>query len=77
MIIRKVTKSNIEETIRKMTNAANELFSYGLKNSSRKLFLLIDDICEKAEVPISNEAVSLNIALDEHFGYDVLSERRL
>jgi hypothetical protein len=65
----------IEETIFKMTESANELFSYGEFGSSKRLFLLIDKICENNEVPMPDEAVSLNIALDEHFGRDILKDR--
>ncbi len=65
----------IEETIFKMTESANELFSYGYEGSAKRLFCIIDDLCEISEVPMPDEAVSLNIALDEHFGRDILKDR--
>jgi len=67
----------IEDTIFKMTEAACELFSLGEFGTSKRLFQLIDDACENNEMPIPDEAVSLNVELDEHFGCDVLQERRL
>lgn len=75
--IKKVNKPNIEETIDKMTESANELFNYDEFGSSKRLFKLIDWICETNEVPIPDEAISLNIALDEHFGCNVLKERMI
>ena len=67
----------IEDIIEKMTEAACELYSYGEFGTSKRLFQLIDEACENNEVPIPDEAVHLNIDLDEHFGYDVLSEIRI
>jgi len=65
----------IEETVFKMTESANELFSYGEFGSSKDLLQLIDLVCENNEVPFPDEAVALNIALDDKLGYAVLPIR--
>lgn len=57
-----------------MIEAANELYSYGEFGTSKRLVQLIDDACENNEIPMPDKVVELCVALDEHFGYEVLSE---
>ena len=70
---RELMKPRVSETIFKLVESANELYSYGEFGSAKRVFLLIDQICENNEISMPDEGVSLNIELDSHFGYDILS----
>lgn len=61
-----------EETIFKMTESANELFSYGNYDEAVLLLQMIDRLCNHYTLDMPDEAVSLNVDLDEKFGCDVL-----
>ena len=61
----------IEETIFKMMESANELYALHHYTDSAILFRLIDRLCDKNGVEMPDEAVSLNVALDETLGTDV------
>jgi len=62
----------IEETIFKMTESANELYSYGEYAEAILVLQSIDRLCDSNPVDMPDEAVSLNIELDEKFNTDVL-----
>ena len=62
----------IEETIFKMTESANELYSYGENKEAIRLLQSIDRLCDANSVDMPDEAVSLNVHLDEKFDTDVL-----
>lgn len=69
----------IEKTTFKMTEAACELYSYGQYKEAIKLLQSIDRLCDQNNLDMPDEAVSLNIDLDEKFNTDVLKlkiERR-
>ena len=72
---RKLMMPRVSETVFKLVESANELFSYGEFGSAKRVFLLIDEICDNNEILMPDEGVSLNIELDSHFGYDILSAR--
>ena len=65
----------IEETVFKMTECANELYS-SKKHShilaAKELLQLIDSICDTNSISMPDEGVVLNIELDEFFGEPVL-----
>ena len=61
-----------EETIFKMTESANELYSYGDYDEAVLLLQMIDRLCDHYTLDMPEEGVSLNIELDEKFGKDVL-----
>lgn len=64
-----------EETTFKMTECANELYSYGDYNEVILLLQSIDRLCDHYTLDMPDEAVSLNVELDEKFQTDVLRKR--
>lgn len=61
-----------EETVFKMTECANELHSYGDYDEAVLLLQSIDRLCDHYTLDMPDEAVSLNVDLDEKFQTDVL-----
>jgi len=61
-----------EETIFKMTESANELYSYGDYDEAVLLLQMIDRLCDHYTLEMPDEGVNLNIELDGKFGKDVL-----
>lgn len=61
-----------EETIFKMTESANELYSYGDYDEAVLLLQMIDRLCDHYTLGMPDEGVNLNIELDGKFGKDVL-----
>lgn len=61
-----------EETIFKMTECANELQSHGDYDEAVLLLQMIDRLCDHYTLDMPDEAVSLNVDLDEKFQTDVL-----
>jgi len=57
----------IEETIFKMTEAANELYSYGEYGEAISLLLSIDRLCDSNSIDMPDEGVDLNVELDKKF----------
>ncbi len=64
-----------EETIFKMTESANELYSYGDYDEAVLLLQMIDRLCDHYTLDMPDEGMSLNIHLDEKFGKNVLQMR--
>ena len=62
----------IEETIFKMTESANELYSYGEYGEAIRLLQSIDRLCDGNSVDMPDEGVDLNVELDEKFNVDTL-----
>jgi len=65
-------KMTREETIFKMTECANELHSHGDYDETVLLLQSIDRLCDHYTLDMPDEAVSLNVDLDEKFQTDVL-----
>jgi len=61
-----------EETIFKMTESANELYSYGDHDEAIFLLQIIDRLCDHYTLDMPDEGVSLTIQLNEKFGKNVL-----
>jgi len=61
-----------EETIFKMTECANELYSYGDYDEAVLLLQMIDSLCDYYTLDMPDEGVSLTIQLNEKYGKDVL-----
>lgn len=57
----------IEETIFGMTEAANELYSYGEYAEAILLLQSIDRLCDSNSVDMPDEGTELNVELDEKF----------
>ncbi len=65
----------IEETIFKMVESANELWSTGEYAEAIVLLLSIDRLCDSNQIDMPDEGVVLNMMIDEKFGkqYDVFA----
>ena len=61
-----------EETIFKMTESANELYSYGDHDEVVLLLQMINRLCDHYTLDMPDEGVSLTIQLNEKYGKDVL-----
>lgn len=66
-----------EETIFKMTECANELHSYGDYDEAVWLLQMIDRLCDHYTLDMPDEAVLLNVDLDEKLQMDVLQMKRI
>lgn len=64
-----------EETIFKMVECANELYSYDEFKEAVLLLQSVDRLCDKHKIEMPSEAVSLNIQFDEHFDTDIFNYR--
>ena len=56
-----------------MTEVANELHSYGEYGEAISLLLSIDRLCDSNSIDMPDEAVGLNVELDEKFNVNLLA----
>ncbi len=67
---------NIEEITFRMTESANELNNVGEYTEAIAILQSIDRLCDKNALDMPDEAIELNIFLDEKMGTDVLKLKR-
>jgi len=70
----KINRGQIEEITFKLTEAANELYSQGEYGEAITVLLSIDRLCDSSGLDMPDEAVALNIEINEKFDTNLFAE---